>query len=45
MKREQIDTKQESTTHFGFEQVAVNDKVHKVAGVFDSVADQYDVMN
>ena len=32
-------------THFGFEQVEVKDKVNRVAGVFHSVADKYDVMN
>ena len=32
-------------THFGFESVAVEDKQEKVAGVFHSVADKYDVMN
>ena len=32
-------------THFGFEQVDVEDKVKRVAGVFHSVADKYDVMN
>jgi demethylmenaquinone methyltransferase/2-methoxy-6-polyprenyl-1,4-benzoquinol methylase len=32
-------------THFGFEQVDVKDKVNRVAGVFHSVADKYDVMN
>ena len=32
-------------THFGFEQVDVDDKVKRVAGVFHSVADKYDVMN
>ena len=35
----------DKTTHFGFEQVAYDDKVNKVAGVFHSVADKYDVMN
>ena len=34
-----------STTHFGFETVQEEDKVHKVAGVFHSVAAKYDVMN
>ena len=33
------------TTHFGYEQVAVSDKAGKVADVFDSVADKYDLMN
>lgn len=32
-------------THFGFEQVPVEEKVKRVAGVFHSVADKYDVMN
>lgn len=35
----------DDTTHFGFEQVAYDDKVNKVAGVFHSVASKYDVMN
>jgi len=35
----------ESTTHFGFEQVDVASKQERVAGVFHSVAKQYDVMN
>jgi len=35
----------DDTTHFGFEQVAYDDKVKKVAGVFHSVASKYDVMN
>jgi demethylmenaquinone methyltransferase/2-methoxy-6-polyprenyl-1,4-benzoquinol methylase len=35
----------ENTTHFGFEQVATEDKVRKVRSVFDSVASNYDVMN
>lgn len=36
---------QEETTHFGFKEVPVGDKVDKVRAVFDSVADKYDVMN
>lgn len=32
-------------THFGFQQVPFSEKVHKVAEVFHSVANQYDVMN
>jgi len=32
-------------THFGFEQVSVDDKAQRVRGVFDSVADKYDLMN
>ncbi|MBS1187942.1 MAG: ubiE [Burkholderiaceae bacterium] len=34
-----------NTTHFGFETVAENDKARRVAGVFDSVAGKYDLMN
>ncbi len=37
--------KQEQTTHFGYKQVPVDEKVTKVAGVFHSVAQSYDVMN
>ncbi|MGH1471821.1 MAG: bifunctional demethylmenaquinone methyltransferase/2-methoxy-6-polyprenyl-1,4-benzoquinol methylase UbiE [Cellvibrionaceae bacterium] len=33
------------TTHFGFEQVKAAEKAGRVAGVFHSVAAQYDVMN
>lgn len=33
------------TTHFGFETVTENDKAKRVAGVFTSVAQKYDVMN
>ncbi|MEN8215336.1 MAG: bifunctional demethylmenaquinone methyltransferase/2-methoxy-6-polyprenyl-1,4-benzoquinol methylase UbiE [Pseudomonadota bacterium] len=35
----------EKTTHFGFTQVPHQDKVHRVAQVFDSVATNYDIMN
>lgn len=35
----------QETTHFGYEQVAVTDKANKVADVFHSVADKYDLMN
>lgn len=32
-------------THFGFSSVPEEDKARKVAGVFDSVASKYDIMN
>ena len=35
----------QNQTHFGFEQVAETDKARRVAGVFDSVAQRYDLMN
>jgi len=35
----------DKTTHFGFEQVDWDEKQRRVAGVFDSVADNYDLMN
>lgn len=34
-----------NTTHFGFQQVPLNEKVKKVTAVFDSVASRYDIMN
>jgi demethylmenaquinone methyltransferase/2-methoxy-6-polyprenyl-1,4-benzoquinol methylase len=36
---------EQKTTHFGYEEVAVEDKADKVAGVFHSVANKYDLMN
>ncbi|MBE2294663.1 MAG: bifunctional demethylmenaquinone methyltransferase/2-methoxy-6-polyprenyl-1,4-benzoquinol methylase UbiE [Phycisphaerales bacterium] len=33
------------TTHFGYQTVNATEKARKVAGVFDSVADKYDLMN
>ena len=33
------------TTHFGYQTVAASEKVRKVAGVFDSVAGKYELMN
>ena len=33
------------TTHFGYKDVAVDDKADLVKGVFDSVASRYDIMN
>lgn len=35
----------DSTTHFGYETVNETQKARRVAGVFDSVASRYDVMN
>ncbi len=35
----------DKTTHFGFQTVNQEEKVHKVAEVFHSVANKYDVMN
>ena len=37
--------KDQDSTHFGYEQVRREDKAARVAGVFDSVASSYDVMN
>lgn len=34
-----------NTTHFGFSEVAIDDKQGLVRGVFDSVASKYDLMN
>lgn len=36
---------EEKTTHFGYQQVPVEEKAGKVAGVFHSVAARYDLMN
>ncbi|MBI3528811.1 MAG: bifunctional demethylmenaquinone methyltransferase/2-methoxy-6-polyprenyl-1,4-benzoquinol methylase UbiE [Betaproteobacteria bacterium] len=33
------------TTHFGYHEIAEEDKAKKVAGVFSSVANRYDIMN
>ncbi len=35
----------EQSTHFGYQQIPVSEKANKVADVFHSVADKYDVMN
>lgn len=37
--------KHTATTHFGFTEVDESDKARRVAGVFDSVAAKYDLMN
>ncbi|BAZ92701.1 ubiquinone/menaquinone biosynthesis C-methyltransferase UbiE [Thiohalobacter sp. COW1] len=39
------DSMSDRTTHFGFRQVPLEEKARQVRGVFDSVADKYDVMN
>ncbi|MEJ2060296.1 MAG: bifunctional demethylmenaquinone methyltransferase/2-methoxy-6-polyprenyl-1,4-benzoquinol methylase UbiE [Gammaproteobacteria bacterium] len=36
---------EQKTTHFGFKQVPVEEKARRVAGVFHSVAQKYDLMN
>jgi len=36
---------QGSTTHFGFENVPIEEKESKVRSVFQNVAESYDVMN
>lgn len=40
-----MSNKTENSTHFGYQQVAVDEKQGKVADVFHSVAAKYDVMN
>ncbi|MGC8507754.1 MAG: bifunctional demethylmenaquinone methyltransferase/2-methoxy-6-polyprenyl-1,4-benzoquinol methylase UbiE [Thiomonas sp.] len=39
------DTSHSTSTHFGYQQVAEEEKAARVRGVFDSVAPRYDVMN
>lgn len=36
---------QQKTTHFGFQEIPLGEKAHKVAEVFHSVANRYDLMN
>lgn len=33
------------TTHFGYQEVPIDEKVHRVADVFNTVAEKYDLMN
>lgn len=37
--------KEDDVTHFGYQQVPTQEKTSRVRGVFDSVAQRYDVMN
>src|SRR3984893_14697417 len=37
--------KENANTHFGFQQVPLKEKTQKVAEVFSSVAENYDLMN
>lgn len=39
------DQEEQSTTDFGYQKVPLEEKARRVAGVFHSVADKYDVMN
>ena len=39
------ETRETTTTHFGFETVPARDKARRVRAVFDSVAPRYDLMN
>ncbi|MFT6253834.1 MAG: demethylmenaquinone methyltransferase/2-methoxy-6-polyprenyl-1,4-benzoquinol methylase [Granulosicoccus sp.] len=36
---------EKNTTHFGFQEVPIEEKAHRVADVFHSVAGKYDLMN
>ncbi|MEW6983832.1 bifunctional demethylmenaquinone methyltransferase/2-methoxy-6-polyprenyl-1,4-benzoquinol methylase UbiE [Colwelliaceae bacterium 6471] len=44
-EQNQAENPQEDTTHFGYKTVDKTEKASMVAGVFHSVAQQYDVMN
>ncbi len=44
-KSESIHTNIQETTHFGYQQIATEEKVNRVAKVFHSVANKYDLMN
>lgn len=45
MSRSEHDNNKQETTDFGFTQIPKQEKVQRVADVFHSVADKYDVMN
>lgn len=40
-----MDAKPDDRTHFGYKEVPADEKVNLVRGVFDSVAENYDIMN
>ena len=40
-----MEPKPDNNTHFGYKDVARDEKVNLVRGVFDSVAENYDIMN
>ena len=44
-KPDNSEPEQQETTHFGYQKVATEEKVKRVAGVFSSVASSYDLMN
>lgn len=44
MNNDQTD-KSTQTTHFGYQEVPINEKVHRVTDVFNTVAEKYDLMN
>ena len=45
MSTKENNSSEEETTHFGFQQVPRSEKQHRVAEVFRSVANRYDIMN
>ncbi len=45
MENDKTAENREQTTHFGYQQVKTEEKAGKVAEVFHSVADKYDLMN
>lgn len=45
MSSDPENTNKQDTTHFGYEQVPIEEKVTRVGQVFHSVASKYDVMN
>ncbi len=45
MKQSEPPADDKETTHFGYQQIPLHEKERRVAGVFDSVASRYDLMN